>query len=154
MDFIEHYGIKGQRWGVRRYQNEDGSLTPAGRKRLSKDYKKLSVKVTKDLSKNYEKMNIDSYNEASKYMNETGLNKINSKKYKDQDSYFEAFEKEFNDKMGSILNKSLYDFYSSNKNYKKAKELVDKYDMTKWDDLAKSNENTIKELKKYLKNGE
>lgn len=39
MDFIEHYGIKGQRWGVRRYQNEDGSLTPAGRKRLSKDYK-------------------------------------------------------------------------------------------------------------------
>ena len=30
---LYHHGIKGQRWGVRRYQNEDGSLTPSGRKR-------------------------------------------------------------------------------------------------------------------------
>lgn len=28
-----HWGIKGQKWGVRRYQNPDGSLTPAGKKR-------------------------------------------------------------------------------------------------------------------------
>ena len=32
---IMHYGIPGQKWGVRRYQNEDGSLTPAGKKRYS-----------------------------------------------------------------------------------------------------------------------
>lgn len=32
-----HYGIKGQKHGVRRYQNEDGSLTPAGRARYSDD---------------------------------------------------------------------------------------------------------------------
>lgn len=32
-----HYGIKGQKWGVRRFQNEDGSLKPAGRKRYSDD---------------------------------------------------------------------------------------------------------------------
>lgn len=31
---LYHYGIKGQRWGVRRYQNKDGSLTPAGKKRM------------------------------------------------------------------------------------------------------------------------
>ena len=30
---LYHHGIKGQRWGVRRYRNEDGSLTPAGKKR-------------------------------------------------------------------------------------------------------------------------
>lgn len=30
-----HHGIKGQKWGVRRYQNEDGSLTSAGKKRYS-----------------------------------------------------------------------------------------------------------------------
>lgn len=31
MDYIAHHGIKGQRWGDRRWQNDDGSLTPAGR---------------------------------------------------------------------------------------------------------------------------
>ena len=32
-DELMHYGIKGQKWGVRRFQNEDGTLTPAGRKK-------------------------------------------------------------------------------------------------------------------------
>ena len=32
-DYLCHHGIKGQKWGVRRYQNEDGSLTPLGYKR-------------------------------------------------------------------------------------------------------------------------
>lgn len=32
-DEIYHHGIKGQKWGVRRFQNKDGSLTPAGKKR-------------------------------------------------------------------------------------------------------------------------
>lgn len=30
---LSHHGIKGMRWGVRRFQNKDGSLTPAGKKR-------------------------------------------------------------------------------------------------------------------------
>lgn len=36
IDELAHHGIKGQRWGIRRYQNKDGSLTPAGQKRRAK----------------------------------------------------------------------------------------------------------------------
>lgn len=34
---LAHYGIRGMKWGVRRYQNKDGSLTAAGKKRYSGD---------------------------------------------------------------------------------------------------------------------
>ena len=44
-DILQHHGIKGQRWGVRRYQNYDGSLTAAGRRRIGQNYKEqLAVK--------------------------------------------------------------------------------------------------------------
>lgn len=34
---LYHHGVKGQKWGVRRFQNKDGSLTPAGKKRYDDD---------------------------------------------------------------------------------------------------------------------
>ena len=37
---LMHYGVKGMKWGYRRYQNADGSLTKSGQKRISKKYKK------------------------------------------------------------------------------------------------------------------
>lgn len=36
-DELYHHGIKGQKWGIRRYQNPDGSLTAAGKKRHNSD---------------------------------------------------------------------------------------------------------------------
>lgn len=37
-DFLEHHGILGQKWGIRRYQFPDGSLTPEGRERYGYNY--------------------------------------------------------------------------------------------------------------------
>lgn len=36
-DEIKHFGILGMKWGIRRYQNKDGSLTPEGKKRYLND---------------------------------------------------------------------------------------------------------------------
>lgn len=40
---LYHYGVKGQKWGVRRYQNKDGSLTEAGRNRIKGANRKANL---------------------------------------------------------------------------------------------------------------
>ena len=47
-NYICHHGIKGMKWGVRRYQNDDGTLTAAGKKRAAKSLTKEYRKSRKD----------------------------------------------------------------------------------------------------------
>lgn len=49
---LYHHGIKGQKWGIRRFQNPDGSLTAAGRKRYLNPDGSLTVKGRKFLNDN------------------------------------------------------------------------------------------------------
>lgn len=64
---LQHHGIIGMKWGVRRYQNKDGSLTPAGKKRSASrrtsdmSDEEITAKLKRyNLEKAYDKMEKES----------------------------------------------------------------------------------------------
>ena len=152
--FLAHHGVKGMKWGVRRYQNKDGSLTTSGKKKISKEYKKASIAGDKSLQKKYSSMYMKAYNKAAEKMNTSEIEKFNStqrKKYgvdfTKRDGYMQDYEKTFTKIFDPLFNKELNDFYISDKNYQKADKLVKDYGMVKWDDLAKFNTAGLEKLR-------
>ena len=52
---LYHWGIKGQKWGIRRYQNEDGTLTEAGKKRYNTNSGNSTSQNTKNVTSSDDK---------------------------------------------------------------------------------------------------
>ena len=152
-----HYGILGMKWGVRRYQNYDGTLTEAGKKRVSAEYKKQTKIGMSKWNKNYSKTYVTAYNKAADTMNNGGINKYNAeqeqkygKDYALRQGYIEDYKTIFNSLLGQNLNAALDSFYKTNPNIQKAQSLVEKYGMTEWDELAKSNAKLMAEVQEIV----
>lgn len=90
-DELYHHGIKGMKWGVRRYQNKDGSLTTAGKKkRYGMTKRQVKKAIRKSGTENRERINEESaasldsserFTKASRKATE--IARKSSKKYSD-----------------------------------------------------------------------
>lgn len=74
-----HHGIKGQKWGVRRFQKKDGSLTPAGKKRYMEPQKGDGYFVKK-AKKNYDLMTDEEFYKKYKITKKHFANRMSQNK--------------------------------------------------------------------------
>lgn len=113
---LKHHGILGQKWGVRRYQNEDGSLTPAGMKRraqqIDKDNAKFLKKYGDTINKKVEKA-VEPYMKiyAERELN-TSLRKL-KKNGKDSRNYINAYNK----RLAQLMNTAVGDLRNPKTDY-------------------------------------
>ena len=76
---LQHWGIKGMKWGVRRYQNKDGTLTEEGKKRASKERSRLSEKKQKDYKPDVDKW-VTKDIEGARQLADAGANAVRTAK--------------------------------------------------------------------------
>ena len=105
-NFLEHHGILGMKWGIRRYQNEDGTLTDEGRKRLErKDTKWAHRKEDKIYNQTYKKAR----KETNKFVKE--LNKQISPMNK-SGRLSATYVNAYNQRLAELMNKHVSDISS------------------------------------------
>lgn len=99
MNELYHHGILGQKWGIRRFQNEDGSLTQAGRERylVNVDGAKNRVKeADRRVSESYKKYARSiSFTERKKYKNQYNSN-VREARYAREDLKNEKIKSKLN----------------------------------------------------------
>ena len=115
---LYHHGVKGMRWGVRRYQNKDGSLTEAGQKRqVMRDAKQTKYNARID------KYHADAtYNRAAQDIQKITFNSARRKAY---DHAFNKAAADYKSASGAYK-QAKKDYRSAKKDFKEQKA-VDKF---------------------------
>ena len=151
-DDLQHHGIKGQKWGVRRFQNPDGSLTAAGQKRYGKQYKKLAVAATKDYTKHGTQLYVKAQNRAAEQFNKT-IEEFNKKYDVYDDAYTNDIDKYFDSLMNKAMNEVNLEYLQNSEYFRKADDFAKKYGLYSVNDLAKENAAVLAELERKVKGG-
>lgn len=128
-DYICHRGIKGMKWGVRRYQNPDGSLTPAGKKRYQKlysDFEKNSPNHETYYARAIGKQNTDRLKDAkqSELWEKAFKAGKGSKEWDEYEDYVREFNKRYADDYAEAIAK---DYAASTRKHADISEAGKKY---------------------------
>ena len=151
-EYLQHHGVKGMKWGVRRYQNPDGTLTAVGRKRLGYS-NSISDKAKKLIDTD---MDRSKFQELSMKESEA-LWKARSKgtdKYNDEVKKWNERRKNLYQKHNEEMNKLRDDVFSDpsiKEDVDHLKDLKKQMDTVEHETISFNSPLADKAYKKYLK---